>query len=239
MASSEAREDRLLDRFAPNLWLADGPVVRFGPGFPYPTRMAIVRLGDGTLWVWSPIALDDALVNAVEALGHVRHLVAPNKLHHLFLEDWAQRFPDARLYAAPGLARKRRDLSFDAELGDAPDPSWADDLDQVVFRGSFFLDEVVFFHRASRTVLVTDLVQRFAPDQVRGLSGWIMRVWGLVGERGSTPLEWRASFWNRRAARAALEEALAWNPEKLVIAHGMCAPENGRAVLASGLRWLR
>jgi hypothetical protein len=237
--SARDREGGLLDSFGPDLWLADGPVVRFGGGFPYPTRMAVVRLRDGTLWVWSPIALDDALAEAVEALGPVRHLVAPNKLHHLFLAEWSQRFPDSRLYAAPGLAKKRRDLSFDAELGDMPDGSWGGDLDQVIFRGSFFLDEVVFFHRASRTALVADLVQRFAPDQVSGLSGWILRVWGLVGDRGSTPPEWRASFWNRRAARAALEKALVWDPEKLVIAHGMCAPENGRTVLATGLRWLR
>ena len=237
--NEDAREAQRLRHFAPELWLADGPVVRFGAFFPYPTRMAIVRLGDGTLWVWSPVALDDALANTVEALGPVRHVVAPNKLHHLFLDDWSRRFPDARLYAAPGLAEKRRDLSFDAELGDAPDPSWGEGLDQVVFRGSFFLDEVVFFHRASSTVLVTDLVQRFAPDQVNGLSGWILRLWGLVGERGSTPREWRASFWNRRIARAALDHALAWNPERLVIAHGMCAPEQGRAALEDGLRWLR
>jgi hypothetical protein len=202
--------------------------------------MAVVRLGDGGLWIWTPIALDEALSEAVDALGPVRHLVAPNKLHHLFLGEWVERYPDARLYAAPGLAGKRRDLAFHAELGDAPDPSYAEDIDQVIFHGSFFLDEVVFFHRASRTALVTDLVQRFAPDQLaRGFRGWVMRVWGLVGERGSTPREWRMSFWNRRAARAALDEALAWNPEKLVIAHGMCAPESGRDVLATGLRWLR
>ncbi len=229
----------MLVPFGTDLWLAEGPVVRFARAFPYPTRMAIARLGDGSLWVWSPIPLDDALADEVEAIGSVRHLVAPNKLHHLFLAEWAERFPQARLFGAPGLAKKRPDLSFAAELGDAPDPAWGDELDQVVFRGSFLLDEVVFFHRPSRTALVTDLVQRFAPEQVSGVTGWILRLWGLVGERGSTPREWRASFWNRRVARAALGRALAWEPERLVIAHGMCAEQNGRAALATGLRWLR
>lgn len=228
----------MLREFGKELWLAEGPTVRFMGLFPYPTRMAVARLRDGTLWVWSPIALGDALCEAVEALGPVRHLVSPNALHHLFLGEWVERFPEARLHASPGLARKRHDLSFHAELGDAPDPAWAGEIDQVVFRGSPFLEEVVFFHRASRTALVCDLVQRFAPNQVTGVSGWIMRLWGLVGENGSTPREWRASFWKRSAARAARRRCLDWNPERLVIAHGMCAAQNGRDVLERGLHWL-
>jgi hypothetical protein len=200
--------------------------------------MAVVRLADGGLWVWSPIALDDALAEAVQELGPVRHLVAPNALHHLFLADWRRRFGEARLHAAPGLARKRRDLAVDGELGDEPDPAWARDLDQVVFRGTLWIEEVVFFHRASRTALVCDLIQRFDPRSLSGPAGLALRLWGLVGPQGSTPREWRASFWNRRAARAALQKALAWNPERLVIAHGVLPEENGREALARGLRWL-
>ncbi len=221
-----------------DLHLAEGPVVRFLGAFPYPTRMLVARLGDGDLWVWSPIAIDDALAGELDALGRVAHLVAPNKIHHLYLAGWVERYPEARLYAAPGLAAKRRDLRFHAELGDAPEPAWAEEIDQVVFRGSLFMDEVVFFHRPSRTALVCDLIQRFAPESLRGWRGLLMRLDGLVGPDGSTPREWRASFWNRRLARQALAKALAWNPERLVIAHGELPEGNGREALAYGLRWL-
>lgn len=229
----------MLDRFGEKLWLAEGPTVRFLGLYPYPTRMAVARLGDGALWVWSPIALDEALAAEVEALGPVRHLVSPNKIHHLFLGEWSKRYPDALLYASPGLAKKRGDLRFHAELGDEPDPSWGGDIDQVVFRGSPFLQEVVFFHRPSRSALVCDLIQRFEPSEVRGVTGAMMRLDGLVGENGSTPREWRASFWRRGPARAARLEALAWEPERLIIAHGTCATQNGREILERGLRWLR
>lgn len=224
-----------LDR---DLWTADGPDVRFLGLFPYPTRMAVVRLRGGDLWVWSPIALDDALAKDVAELGPVRHLVSPNKLHHLSLGAWQHRFPEARLYASPGLARKRPDLAFEAELSGAPESAWADDIDQVIFRGSFFMDEVVFFHRASHTALVTDLVQRFDPRETPGWRGLLMRLDGLVGENGSTPREWRASFWNRRAGRAARDVALAWNPQRLVVAHGMGVEKDARDVLARALAWL-
>jgi hypothetical protein len=168
----------------------------------------------------------------------VRHLVEPNKLHHLALDAWVERYPDALLYAPPGLAAKRRDLTFHAEIGDAPDPSWGEEIAHVIFRGSFALEEVVFFHRASATVLVCDLIQRFDPASLPGWRGALMRLDGLVGPDGSTPRELRASFWKRGAGRAALRTALDWNPQRLVIAHGVLPQENGREALAHGLRWL-
>ena len=149
-----------LQPFGPDIWIAEGPVASFH-GFPYSTRMAVIRLSDGSLFVWSPVALSTALRAAVDALGPVRHLVSPNALHHLFLAEWTSAYPEARLYASPRLRRKRRDLSFNAELGDAPEPAWAGDIDQVVVHGSFALTEIVFFHRHSRTALFADLIQIF------------------------------------------------------------------------------
>src|SRR5581483_6426374 len=99
-------------------------------GFRYPTRMALIRLSSGGLFVWSPIALSPELKRAVDELGPVSCLVSPNRLHHLFLADWKTAYPQARLYAPPGLRRKRTDLAFDAELGPTPEPEWARDIDQ-------------------------------------------------------------------------------------------------------------
>ena len=227
-----------LQKIGEEIWIADGPTVSFY-GFPYPTRMAVVRLGGGDLWVWSPVGLSDELAADVEALGAVRHLVSPNKIHHLFLGEWAARWPEAEIYASPGLAKKRRDLQFVAELDDHPPAAWVNQIDQVVFRGSPFMDEVVFFHRASSTCLVCDLVQRHDPAHQTGWKGWLMRLDGLVGADGSAPREWRASFIPRTRARRALKTALAWNPDELVIAHGEWAPSNGADVLRRALSWLK
>jgi len=228
----------ILKKIGEEIWIADGPTVSFY-GFPYPTRMAVVRLTGGDLWVWSPVGLSDELAAEVESLGAVRHLVSPNKIHHLFLGEWAARWPEAEIYASPGLAKKRPDLHFKAELDDYPPALWEGQIDQVVFRGSPFMDEVVFFHRASSTCLVCDLVQRHDPANQTGWKGWLMRLDGLVGAGGSTPREWRASFIPRTRARRALETALAWHPDKLVIAHGEWAPSNGADALRRGLSWLK
>jgi hypothetical protein len=227
----------MVEEFAPSLYVADGPVVSFY-GFPYPTRMVVVRLSDGNTWVWSPVALTDELVKFVSDVGPVRHIVSPNKIHHLFLAEWAERWPEARVYAPPGLAQRRPDLDFDAELGDEPDPAWAPDIDQVIFRGSLVMEEVAFFHRESRTAIICDLIQRHPEATMTGWKGMLMRFDGLVGEHGSTPREWRASFLRRSKARTARDKVLGWNPERLLIAHGECVGANAVKIIGDALSWI-
>jgi hypothetical protein len=227
----------MLEEFGPGLYVADGPTVSFY-GFPYPTRMAAAKLSNNVVWVWSPVALTEELVNAVDAIGPVRYIVSPNKIHHLFLGEWVERWPDARLYAPPGLAQKRPDLHFDAELADEPDPAWAADIDQAIFRGSFAMEEVAFFHRSSRTAIIGDLVQRFQESSISGWKGMLMRLDGLVGEHGSTPREWRASFFRRAAARKARDKLLGWKAKRLLIAHGECSQSKATAILTEALGWL-
>jgi len=227
----------MLEDFGPGLYVAHGPTVRFLT-VPYPTRMVVVRLANGNVWVWSPVALTREIEAAVSSIGPVREIVSPNKIHHLFLEEWAERWPEARLHAPPGLARRKPELHFDTELGDEADPAWASEIDQTVFRGSLALEEVAFFHRPSRTAILCDLVQRLDPAQVSGLRGAVLRLNGLVGEHGSTPREWRATFLRRGPARAARKHILAWEPEQLVIAHGACAREGAGQILSRALAWL-
>ena len=227
----------MLREFGPSLFVADGPTVPF-MSFPYPTRMAVARLANGSAWVWSPVALTTELEREVEAVGPVRHIVSPNKIHHLFLEPWADRWPDARVYAPPGLAKRKPELHFDAELGEEAEPAWADEIDQVIFRGSLAMEEVAFLHRPSRTAIVCDLVQRHDPAKMKGWKGMIMRLDGMVGESGSTPREWRATFLRRGPAREARARLLAWEPERLLIAHGLCAQKDATRILARSLAWI-
>lgn len=227
----------MLAQFGPDLWLADGSDVSFH-GFPYPTRMAVARLSTGRLWVWSPIALTDALAADIDALGPVGDIVSPNKLHHLFLGEWSRRWPDARLHAPPGLARKKPELRFASELAKENASAWRGEIEQTIFRGSPFMQEAVFFHRASRSVIFGDLIQRFPERSATGWKGLVLRLGGVVGPEGSTPIDWRLSFVSRGAARAARRTVLDWKPERLVIAHGECATGGVSGIVAAALRWM-
>ena len=227
----------MLQAFGEELWLASGGITEVA-GFRYPTRMAVVRLTDGGLFVWSPVALTDELRAAVDALGEVRRLVAPNSLHHLFLAQWRLAYPRATLYAAPGLRERRLDLAFDADLHDAAHPEWAADLDQVQVRGSLITTEVVFFHRPSRTVLFTDLIQHFPEAWFSGWRGVVARLDLMAAPEPQAPRKFRASFVDRRSARAALDRILDWPADRVVMAHGEPILADGRAFIERTFRWL-
>lgn len=228
----------MLKRFANDIWLADGPTVVAAAGFHYPTRMAIIRLARGKLFVWSPVALTKELRTEIDTLGAVRHIVAPNSLHHVYVGDWKAAYPKAILHAAPGLAAKRGDLAFDRELSDEADPAWAGRIDQAVMAGNRITTEVVFFHRPSGTVLFTDLLQQFPP---RWFSGWRRVVaWldRMIAAEPTVPRKFRLAFTDRGAARAGLSRILAWPIEKVVIAHGTPVESDGHALVKRAFRWL-
>lgn len=228
---------RRLAGFGPSLWIADGPVLSFF-GFAYSTRMAVIRLANGDLFIWSPIALTADLKAEIDALGSVRYLVSPNKLHHLYLGDWKTAYPQALLYAPPGLRKKRKDLAFDADLSDVADPAWASEIDQIRVDGSVALTEMVFFHRQSRTVLFTDLIQNFRKDWFKGWRGLLARLDGIIAPHPGAPREWRMSFVDRRAAKSAVTRILNWPIERVVIAHGELPTENGAAFVRDAFSWL-
>ena len=226
---------------ADNIWLVNGDCVDFY-GFPYPTRMVIVRLEDGGLWVWSPVKLTDELRQEVAALGPVTHLVGPNKIHHLFLGEWAKIWPEAKLWGPKSLIRKRKDLHFDGQLTNTAPPDWAGQIDQAWFRGSFLLDEVVFYHLASHTVIMADLSENF--DSTFLQEHWkpwqrrIARIWKITAPWGYAPLEWRLSYWNRRALHKARDRVLGWQVRRVIMAHGAWQRENGAAWLRRAFAWM-
>lgn len=226
-----------LTPFGPEIWLADGGQTET-LGFHYSTRMAVIRLKDGGLFVWSPVTFTEGLSREVRALGEVRWLVAPNSLHHLFLGQWKEAFPLANLYSAPGLAARRPDLAFDAELGDRPPPEWADAIDQVVIPGNRITTEVVFFHKASCTALFTDLVQQFPKGWFKGWRALIAGMDLMTEPEPSVPRKFRVAFSDRQAARQAVARIQDWPTEKVVMAHGTPVEKDGRMFISRAFRWL-
>jgi len=226
-----------MQQFADSLWLADGGTVEVF-GFAYPTRMAVIRLADSGLFIWSPVALTTALREQVEALGPVRYIVAPNTLHHLYLGDWKAAFPDASLIGAPGLAEKRDDLTFDDILSDEPDAGWKADLDQCPIRGNRITTEVVFFHRASGTVLFTDLLQQYPKGWFSGWRALVAKLDLMTEPEPSVPRKFRLAFTDKAAARASLEKVLNWPAEKVVMAHGTPVEQGAQDFLRRAFAWL-
>jgi len=221
-----------------NVWTYDGSTVSWY-GMPYTTRMTVVRLEGNQLWVHSPEILSEGLSNEMQELGEVKFLISPNKIHHLYIHDWMTKYPEAKSYSAPGLKEERKDVCFYKELNQCPEGEWADEIDQLIFMGSRAMDEVVFFHKKTRTLILTDLIENFGKHHFSGFQKLIAYCTGIVSPNGKTPLDWRLSFiFRKKKTRESLAKMIKWNPSRIIISHGECIDSNAVPFLKKSFGWV-
>src|SRR6185437_10089296 len=121
-------------------------------------------------------------------------------------------------------------VAFDADLADAPPDAWAADLDQMRFRGSRVIEEFVFFHRASETLILADLIENFEPEKLTRGMRWLAWLGGVLDPDGKAPLDMRMTFMgHKRLARESFDRVIAWHPQRVILAHGRCYERNAEA----------
>ncbi len=228
-------QPKSLRPFGEDIWIADGPKVRFMFA-ALPTRMIVVRLADGSLWMDSPVAVAQETLERIRRIGPVKYLVAPTSLHTWRLERWHEMFPEAQLCGPPKRSRAAGHPVFARLIEDYPPPAWADDLDQLVFKGNAFVEEGEFLHKKSRTLIMTDFVQNYPAEAGDFLGNTMKRLGGVL--HGGVPLDIRLSFTDRKLARKSLERLISWNFDKLIVAHGACVERDAKAFVERAFRWL-
>jgi hypothetical protein len=226
---------------AEGVWVVDS-----GPqkvlGMPIPVRMTVLRLADGGLWLHSPVQYSPGLAEALQPLGPIRHLVSPGTAHWTHLQNWQAALPEARLWAPHGVVERARDqgtaLRAHGTLGPEPPPDWAGQMEQDTLQGAGFV-EIPFFHRPSRTLLLTDTVQAMEPDRLPWAMGLLVRALGAAGPEGGTPRHVRLVLNRHRDHnREVLRRLLALEPERVIFAHGAWYAADGAARLRRAFGWL-
>lgn len=212
-------------QIADKVHVLDRPLRVFG--LEIGARMTVLQLDKGLL-IHSPV---DVEPEVVAPLGQPRWVLAPNKLHHLFVDRWIQAGIEA--WAAPGLPEKRRDLQFDRVV-QAGAPFGAD-VAVLPLTCFPFSNEVVVLHRPSGTLILTDLVFNFPPT-----ASWATRF--AMRCAGAYP-GCRASYleqvgMRRTVARKELGEIFEWDFDRVVMAHGTIIESGGRQALREAYRWL-
>jgi hypothetical protein len=222
----------MLEPFTKDIW-TEARKGRF-LGIEAGSRMTVVRLAAGGLFVHSPVALDASTREAVDALGPVRAVVAPSIFHNLHVGAWMEAYPEAVFAACPGLEWRRPHLAFDFVTADEPHAAWAADLEQIYFSARRE-NEVVFFHRATRTLICADALLNLSghPDRLT------RAVAALMGNR-APGMGWAEWFMirNRKLARRQVERILAWDIEGIVLGHGPLVEHDGREVVRRAYAWL-
>lgn len=231
---------------AQNIGIVDGPfeyLTTAGLRLPLPftTRMTVVRLGNGDLFIHSPIAFDPALADRLRAMGTVRHLVSPNQFHYAHIGEWLRAFPGAIAWASPGARKRARsrgiDVRFDRDIGVEPPDEWRDEIDQAAVPGGIF-GEIVFFHNESKTLILADTIINLELDKIRQPWRVAAKLTGMYYPRGQIFFGMRLPLLlQKRKTRAAVQQMLSWQPERIILSHGRWFDANATATLQRLFGW--
>ena len=228
-----------------DVWIVDGPLIEFGPPLlrmPFPTRMTAIRIGR-ELFIHSPTPLTAELKVEIAAIGEPAWIIGPNRIHYWWIPEWCDAYPDAVTYLAPRImdqagGRLDRVSHRCRPLADRSGYAWDGTIDTLPVHGNY-MSEVVFFHRPSRTLVLTDMIENFEPQKL----GMFFRVltW-LVGVHhpdGKMPRDMRLTFRARAAElRAAVELMIGWDPARIILAHGRWYERDGADELRRAFRWI-
>lgn len=222
-----------------DLFVVDGPVVR-DMGVRFNTRMTVARLRDGSVWIASPVQVSFATLAEIIALGPVRYLLSPTPRHFWRLNAWHRLFPEAQLFSSPitPITLNKGELPLAGILGEPSGDLWAPDLQQLQLRGSRWLNEVVFFHAPSRTLLVEDAIQIHERGRGGPLRNALIAVGGVAAPWGGMARDIRLTFRDKAAARECVERILQWDFDTLVVAHGPVVTHDARETVERAFAWL-
>lgn len=202
------------------IWLCAYPMRLAGTRFD--ARMTMIRLSSGDLMLHSPCNITASIAQEIAALGHVAHIVAPGNFHHMFVASAQAVFPSAKTWICPGVETRQSGLKYDGRLGDTAPPDWAGEIDQVLVEGTRIMREVAMFHRASRTLILVDLIENFTDatphtgGALKFLFKYVLRMWN----NPRPAPEYRMGWSDHAAAAQSLRRILAWNFERIVLSHG-------------------
>ncbi|MDJ0717824.1 MAG: DUF4336 domain-containing protein [Prochloraceae cyanobacterium] len=212
------------------IWIKEYPIHYAGVDFN--SRMTVIRLSNGNLFIHSPCEIDENTKVAIESLGKVEFIVAPGSYHYFYVESAQRAFPHAETFICPGIEIKKPDIEFDWLLGDRPDKRWENDFEQVLIRGNRCIWEVAFYHQVTRTLILVDLIENIT-DETEDVSGTLKLWWQLVFRMWNNPKpapEYQLGWKDKKAASKSLKRILTWDFERIIIAHGDLIEENAKEV---------
>ena len=210
----------MLEQIAENIWSVPAPLTLFGM-IALNTRMTIVRLSNNELWLHSPIPISDALRQEIDALGTVTYLVAPSCLHHMFVGPWKEAYPEAKICAARGLHKKRTDLQIETLFREPTEQYW-EEIEQYTIEGMPIVNEVLFFHKPSQTLIVTDFV--FYMPNASGFTSFYAYINGFYSKITS-PIIFKLAIKQKEDFRKSLVRVRHWMPKHISMCHHLIYSE--------------
>lgn len=199
-----------------------------------PIRSVVVK-DDRRMILISPIRFDDAQIARLRGIGEVTDIVAPCLFHHLSIPHAMKLFPKATVWGVPGFEKKRPDIAWTKTL--TPETWIHGDLLKVFpIDGTPAMNEIVFLHEDSGTLIATDLI-----FNLRRPEGWsaplLLRLLGTYDGFAISRLLHLATK-DRAALKTSLARVAALDFERIIMGHGEVVESGGKRMLLEAM-WLR
>jgi hypothetical protein len=224
----------MLQQLGESIW-AHEQRVRFG-GLALWHRMTVISLARGGLVIHSPTVVDAELRDEIFHLGPVVAIIAPSWWHDMYLRESLRTFPEAKLYGAATLVKWNPSLPFTDTLSDSSPLLWNNEMLQRHITGiGLFLDEVVFYHKQSRSLIVADLLFNISRSDA-----WLTRTLArvVIGPYPGCRFArlYRPFVFDGPRFRAAIELILEWDIDQIIVGHGAVVQKGGKDVLREAFR---
>jgi hypothetical protein len=230
----------MLRKIDQNIWIAEQPLRYFG--LSVGTRMTVIRFTNGELAVISPIEIDDKTTEQLNHLGNVKYIIAPNLFHHLFLSKFKAYYPQAKVYAVSGLKIKIPEILIDQALDDN-DEIILGELEYLLFEGlqTFLpsgasdLNEYVFFHAESQTLILTDTAFYF--DESSPMTTQLLfKMMGGYKKLRPSLLE-QLGTQDQEKVKQSVQKVLRWDFKRVIVAHGNIVEHDAKKQFKEGYEW--
>ncbi|KAF1961998.1 hypothetical protein CC80DRAFT_201598 [Byssothecium circinans] len=231
------------------------PFLRFGR-IKIGGRGTIVRLQNGSLAVFSPVALTDEVKQKVAEMGEVKYITAMDIEHHIFLGPWHAAYPNAKVLGPEGLPEKRKsqkneDVPFSTVFTTAnPHPSIDADFEaefEYEYVPGHRNKEIVFNHKPTRTLIQADFffnypaTESFSKTGESATSGILTRLFGALT---NTQSDWqKRMIWHgiSRGDRSGFAQSAArvekWDFQRVIPCHGDVIETGGKGIFQKIFQW--
>jgi hypothetical protein len=198
-------------------------------GLPDPCTCTLARVDSGDLVLIGAPSFFASCHEDVRHLGRVVAVVAPNSFHHMFAREVIAVLGSPTFVVAPGLPERISTLPPAVELGPGSAPPWSAGLESAVFGPVRGVSEIVFFHVATRTLILTDIASNIVEFE-RPFHRWVTRAYGIRPHFGPSRNARVLLRSDRTAAARLLGRALEWPFERIIVAHGSPVNHDARDV---------
>lgn len=200
------------------------------PMMNLPVRSTFVKCSTGGVLISPGSSLDVVKLNG---LNGVTDLVAPNLFHCAGIKRSLSVFPQATVWGPVGARTLKPDIPWSKELSLSAWP-YQDELSMVTLSGIPSLNEAIFYHRESRSLIITDLC--FNLSNPSGIGAWfVLNLAGTYKKCAVSRLFLR-EVKDRISFKNSLEEVLTFDFDNVILAHGDNLIGNGKARLLEALK---